>query len=1387
MTRKENISMANFAELVVGVNTRGLVKGEKALNDTTRAAGKTERAVDETGRAFTKAGAKSKASTSAMSKGMKGAAAAAATMVVAALGIGKSISVIRDFESSVSKMGAISGATTLELQAMRDVAKDLGSTTEFSATQAADGLSFLAMAGFDAAESIAAIPAVLDLATAAGMGLAEAADTTSNIMSGFGIEAADAANVTDILAAASTRANTDVAQLGAAMSTVAPIANSLNIGLEETAASIGVMSDAGIQGERAGTALRGVLASLSGPTSQATEALAGLGLSIADVDPATNSLAGIMAKLETAGLSTAEAMTIFGREAASGALVMVKGADRLRDFTSELGKVDGAAKDMATTMRDNLGGDIDGLVSALSGLAIALGEAGLTAVLRGLIQGLTAITRVMADLVTPAFQALAFVLTTLAATQIPMVLAGFVTMTAGMTTAGIATGIFTGAVRLANIALVALGGPLGMIWGVLGAGAAAWVLWGGGAKHGEVAAYDAADANEELMFSLSEFALNVSPAAAASAIDMANANHTLATSAYDAARAELVKRRAMLGLLGASPGENSMVGRRVGQTAPALAAEVAALEEQTRAEANLAAAERDRVTAVTAVTGALSEQMTQSIGSTNANRDMSLSLDANISGLGGVTDAADELADKLEGPLASAIDGVSNAFGDWMARGFTDFKSFAKSIFREFQNMLSQMISTAIANPIKIAIMGGGAAGGSGILSGAIGSMGTGAMGGMAGLAGGSGIMGGLGNTLAGTFGAGGGIGGLVGSIGGEAGIMSSIGAALPIIGIAVAVFSFFKKKTKLLDEGIKATIDMENAMFESFKKIQTSRFFGLSKKTSVETTKLNDEQASPFNDAVGLIQDSVVSATNSLGVSSDVFSNFTHEFELSLKGMDDAAKHSAILGALDGLADAMAGSIGGLSDFAKEGESSMATLSRLSTSLAAVNIVLDTLQHNAFEASLQTGAFASDLIDQFGGLDALNAQTSGYFMAFYSDAERLSILTGQVSDEFAALGVTMPITRDGYRDLIEAQDLTTESGRQVYASLISLHGAMGQIIPVISGLDMAVSDAMQGVTDSIGAAIDRIMERTGERLSRADRRLSLTLAVQDRARRSIKGFIDDITENTVNKFSAMRDAIRSALDARGPISQAGNKAAFSRASNDLRGFAQSGSFSQDQLGGALDGISGDNSQFFGNQADFAFDSAKTNAALRSLEGQTTAKLTDAERQIETLEALIEIDEAGFETLSEAIRALERSTAREESILRHIEKLEEFRDLRLEKLDEELMIAQEQSNFLLGIDVSVKSVRLAIAGLSGAMSALASSQAASNKLAAEKLKTELEQAKKQRESNDESKNVVKELRAVKANMAQMVALNRSIAVSTGKSSKLQKKFDVDGMPETRTA
>lgn len=367
--------MSDIAQLGLSVRSDGVVVATNRLQTMERQSGRTEGAAMR------------------MAKGLKSAFAGVALAAATMFGAQAVIGTLAGFEKSMAAVGAITRASEKDLAALRETAKQLGATTEFSASQAADGLKFFGMAGWNAAQSIAAIPAILDLATAAQMDLATAADISSNIMTAFGIAAEDASAAADVLAAVSSRANTDVTQLGDGMKYVGPVASALGISMGEAAAAMGALSDAGIQGSMAGTSLRRVLSSLANPTKDAARVIKDLQLNVDDLNPATNSIVEIVDRLAAAGIDAADALTIFGDRGGPAILALVENRQKLSDLTGELSNVGGEAKRMADTMRDQLGGDIKGLQSALEGLIIQLGESGLTAALSGLIKVMTSLAR----------------------------------------------------------------------------------------------------------------------------------------------------------------------------------------------------------------------------------------------------------------------------------------------------------------------------------------------------------------------------------------------------------------------------------------------------------------------------------------------------------------------------------------------------------------------------------------------------------------------------------------------------------------------------------------------------------------------------------------------------------------------------------------------------------------------------------------------------------------------------------------------------------------------------------------------------------------------------------------------------------------------------------
>lgn len=317
---------------------------------------------------------------------------------------GAALKVGMDFEEGMSKVQAISGATGDELEQLNEQARDLGANTRFSATEAAGGMEYLAMAGFETNEIMSAMPGLLDLAASSNMDLARAADIASNIISGFGYEADDAGRVADVLAKGASSANTNVEQLGDAMATVAPIASALGLDVEGLTAAVGLMSDAGIQGSTAGRQLRQGLLRLADPTGAAADLIEELNIEVFDadgnmkelhevVDELGGGLDGMSSQAQTAALST-----LFGSQSVAGwTALLERGSDELADYTDELENSEGAASEMADVMQDNAKGALIEFKSALEGAGIELAEHMLP-VVTDFVERITEMVRRFSDL-----------------------------------------------------------------------------------------------------------------------------------------------------------------------------------------------------------------------------------------------------------------------------------------------------------------------------------------------------------------------------------------------------------------------------------------------------------------------------------------------------------------------------------------------------------------------------------------------------------------------------------------------------------------------------------------------------------------------------------------------------------------------------------------------------------------------------------------------------------------------------------------------------------------------------------------------------------------------------------------------------------------------------
>lgn len=302
----------------------------------------------------------------------------------------KGISTLSDFGQGMSTVKAITSATDEEFQGMREEAKRLGSSTRYSATQAAEGMQFLARAGFDVNQVMAATADTLHLAQAGALELGRAADISSNILTAFGMAASEMTNVVDILAYTANRSNTNIEQLGEGMKFVAPISAGLGVSIEETAAAMGTLADAGIQGTLGGNALKRTLLTLASPSEALRKKMGGLTVR-------TDGLVAVMNELRKANVSVEEAAELFDKRTAAGVAVMIKATEKTGAFAEALQDVDGFAKQVAEEMDKNLKGALFGLSAALEGLIIGFGDLGTTGAIEGSVRALSEVIRGLTD------------------------------------------------------------------------------------------------------------------------------------------------------------------------------------------------------------------------------------------------------------------------------------------------------------------------------------------------------------------------------------------------------------------------------------------------------------------------------------------------------------------------------------------------------------------------------------------------------------------------------------------------------------------------------------------------------------------------------------------------------------------------------------------------------------------------------------------------------------------------------------------------------------------------------------------------------------------------------------------------------------------------------
>ena len=311
---------------------------------------------------------------------------------------GAAIQTGMQFDASMSNVYGLMSSLNLsqaQMDALRDTAREMGATTKFSASEAADAMGYMALAGWDDAQVIAGIPGVLNLAAAANMDLAKASDIVTDTMTPFGMAAERAGEAADVFAYAQANSNTTVEALGEAMKYAAPTADAFGMTLQDTAAAMGVLANAGIKGSQGGTTLNAMLRDMKKNAKNGAIAIGKTKVALTNADGSYRSYAAIIRDIDkatssmTASQRDAALGAIFGDESLKGILATLKqGPDALDAMTEGMYACGGAAEDMAATMGDNLKGDLAILESGAQDMAIALSD-WLMPAARGVVQGIT--------------------------------------------------------------------------------------------------------------------------------------------------------------------------------------------------------------------------------------------------------------------------------------------------------------------------------------------------------------------------------------------------------------------------------------------------------------------------------------------------------------------------------------------------------------------------------------------------------------------------------------------------------------------------------------------------------------------------------------------------------------------------------------------------------------------------------------------------------------------------------------------------------------------------------------------------------------------------------------------------------------------------------------
>lgn len=1237
--------------------------------------------------------------TKGLNKIKKAAAGAVGSIIAlgaAAVGLGQSITAMRQFGAAVAEVTTLMDTNAQQTKLLEKNARDLGIAYGTGATAQVKAFYQAISAG---AGDVEAATKLLDQANKLAIGgvtdVTTAVDILTTATNVYGATGLTASEASDALFVAMKAGKTTITELSASLGKVLPLASNLGVSFDETAAATAALTKGGINTAESVTGLRAAMTAVLGPSKQASDLAKQLGLDFSAGGLEAKGFAGFMQEVvDKTGGSSVAMQTLFGSVEATTVALALSGeaggflAEILGDMETKAGATQTAFDKMSETFDQRL----NRAMSALADIGLTFGNMLLTVLVPALEGVVTAI-----GFVSNNMEIMGVIFAGLAATQLPAVIAAIGAKTLALAALTTGAGIASAALGVLRGALALLGGPLGIIAGLLTAGAAAWVIYGRDAKSASddaSAALSAAQASTDaLNTALGHFANSAAPGAGAQAIELANDNYKLADSALAAAKAELAKAQAM---------SNSMKGgisgaRDLGFQEERNNAVTEALKKQTRAQQMLADAERARARTARMITSTMDfnkpveetkklVEITETLGGSSGGAakkvdDLAEEIkrleDAvkkggtplekfnneleNLNKLkaAGLSDAAYSMElERMNEELANSIpmvNDVANAFGDWVARGFKDFKSFKDAVLSSFRSMLSEMISTAARNAIVFngTMAGGGGAAGaagqvaqgagimgkvSGLASTVIGGFGpSAAIGGgvsatLGSLAGGTGLIGGAGNVVAGLAtnglaGAGAAITKAVGAATtGLGAAATAIGAvALPLLAV-FAAFKFFQKKVENLDAGLKVTIDGMDSLVETFSTDKTTRFFGLSKKTRTTTKIADAATADPIEAAVNGIQVGIMNAASFLNIGAEAFESFATKIELSTKGMNQDQAQQALANEFGRISEEFAGMIPGLAEFQLQGETLTGTLDRISVNLIGVNQTMQYFNNMMFDLNVHSAGVASELVQMIGGLEAFGQVHSFFAQNFFNAQEQFKMASDELIRNFNTLGIEVPKTNNAFRDLVYAQDLSTTAGRAMYAELL-------KIAPAFIEVENAAKSLAEEAARAYEEAISEASRISDDRARNAASALSSAFGDLER---SVNAAIEPLraqlanAQEAVNESKNIVDKLRSALNRMRLPSDLGSSRIS--AQDTLRGMLGGGRLRDTQaFEEALSVVQEPSEGLFASFEEYQRDFFKTAGTIAALERTGIKQLSadekivsGIERQVSSLEMLLE-------------------------------------------------------------------------------------------------------------------------------------------------------------------